>query len=48
MVKKDLVEQNYDLNQFDDPVYVMKPRTSEYVPLDQAFLDSIKSGDAGF
>lgn len=48
MVKKDLVEQNYDLNQFDDPVYVMKPRTSVYVPLDQAFLDSIKSGDAGF
>ncbi len=48
MVKKDLVQENYDLSLFDDPVFVMKPRTSEYVPLDQSYLDEIKAGQSGF
>ena len=48
MIKKDLVDEHYDLSRFDDPVYVMKPRTNNYVPLNQAFLDEIKAGQAGF
>ena len=48
MVKKDLVQQNYDLNQFDDPVYVMKPRSTEYVPLDQGYFEEIKAGNGGY
>lgn len=48
MVKGDLRKQAYDLEQVADPVYVMKPRSDEYVPLDADYLATIKAGDAGF
>lgn len=48
MVKGDLRKQAYDLKQVKDPLYVMKPRSKEYEPLDAAFLATINAGKAGF
>ena len=48
MVKGDLRKEGYDLAQVSDPLYVMKPRTTHYEALDDAFLKIIQSGGAGF
>ncbi|GAB5451706.1 MAG: long-chain-acyl-CoA synthetase [Halioglobus sp.] len=48
MVKGDLRKEGYDLDQVEDPIYVMKPGASEYERLDAAYLATIKSGDAGY
>jgi citronellyl-CoA synthetase len=48
MVKGDLRKQGYDLEQVGDPVYVMKPGSERYEPLDAKFLARIKAGDAGY
>ena len=48
LVKTGLREEGYDLSQITDPVYVMKPRTDHYVPLDEAFLGEIQEGTAGY
>jgi len=48
MVKGDLRKQGYDLEQVSDPVYVMKPGSERYEPLDAKFLASINAGDAGY
>ncbi len=48
LVKGDLKREAYNIDQFADPVYVMKPRTSDYVPLDAEYLAAIRSGAAGF
>jgi citronellyl-CoA synthetase len=48
MVKGELRKQGYDLDQVDDPVYVLKPGATRYEPLDDAFLAKIKAGEAGY
>lgn len=48
MVKGDLRKQAYDLEQIIDPVFVMKPHTTDYVRLDPEFAATIASGQAGF
>lgn len=48
LVKTDLREEGYDFTKISDPIYVMKPRTEVYTPLDQAFLEEIQSGTAGY
>ena len=48
LVKTDLREEAYDLAKITDPVYVMKPRTEHYVPLDEAFLGEVQAGSAGY
>ena len=48
LVKTDLREEAYDLSKVSDPVYVMKPRTEEYVPLNESYLSEIQEGSAGF
>lgn len=48
MLKGDLREQAYDINAFDDPVYVLKQGTSEYVALDDEYLKRLRSGTAGY
>ncbi len=48
MVKGDLRKQGYDLELVDDPLYVMKPGSERYEPLEPEFLASLKSGTAGF
>ena len=48
MVKGDLREQAYHMDQFEDPVYVMKNGESLYTLLDEDYLQQIKAGQAGF
>ena len=48
LVKGDLKRESFNIDQFSDPVYVMKPRTTSYVPLDAQYLASIREGNAGF
>lgn len=48
LVKTDLREEGYDLSRISDPVYVMKPRTEQYVPLEENYLQEIIAGNAGF
>ena len=48
LVKGDLKREAYNIDSFSDPVYVMKPRTSDYVPLDAEYLQTIRDGAAGF
>jgi citronellyl-CoA synthetase len=48
MVKGDLRKQGYDLDQISDPLLVMKPGESAYVPLDEDFAGQIASGAAGY
>lgn len=48
MVKGDLRKQAYNLAEIDDPVYVMKSGEKTYVELDEAYVELIKSGQAGY
>ena len=48
MMKGDLKEQAYDLEQVEDPLFVMKPGSSTYEPLDAEFASTIARGEAGF
>ena len=48
LVKGDLKRESYNIEAITDPVYVMKPRTSSYVPLDTDYLQTIRNGAAGF
>lgn len=48
LVKGDLKREAYSIDEFNDPVYVMKPRTKDYVPLDAEYLQTIRDGAAGF
>ena len=46
MVKGDLKREGYDITAIADPVYVMKPGSQSYEPLDAEYLETIRSGDA--
>jgi len=48
LLKVDLRRQGYDLAEVRDPVYVMKPGSSTYEPLDTGFLEKIRAGEAGY
>ena len=48
MVKGDLREQGYDLAKVSDPIYVMKPKTDQYQPLDAEFSAVLAQGHAGY
>jgi citronellyl-CoA synthetase len=48
MVKGELREQGYDPNKISDPLYVMKPGSSVYEPLDRDYATAIDQGNAGF
>ena len=48
MVKGDLRREAYDITAIDDPVFVMKPGSSEYEQLDEEYLKTIQAGEAGF
>jgi citronellyl-CoA synthetase len=48
MVKGDLRKQGYDLKQVSDPLYVLKPRTDTYVPLDEEYAEILRTGKAGY
>ena len=48
MLKGDLKKEGYDLGQVAEPLYVMKPGSTTYEPLDEALADRIRVGEAGF
>lgn len=48
MKKGDLREQAYHPGKCTDPLFVLKPGASEYVPLDQAFYAEVMAGTAGY
>jgi citronellyl-CoA synthetase len=48
LVKGELRSQGYDLAKVQDPLYVMKPGSSRYEPLDAAFAARILAGSAGY
>ena len=48
LLKTDLREEGFDLSKISDPVYVVKPRSNHYAPLDEAFLAEIQGGTAGY
>ena len=47
LVKGDLKREAYNIDRLSDPVYVMKPRTTTYVPVDRDYLADIRRGSAG-
>lgn len=48
LVKGELRKQGYDLGQVNDPLYVLKPRSERYEPLDRSFAALLRKGDAGY
>lgn len=48
LVKGELRKQAYDLELVEDELYVMKPGSSEYVPLDRNFADKLRAGEGGY
>jgi citronellyl-CoA synthetase len=48
LVKGDLKKEAYNIDQVHDPIWVMKPGSSVYERLDQAFYERIKAGAAGY
>jgi citronellyl-CoA synthetase len=48
MLKGDLREQAYDISKFSDPVYVLRQGSNEYTALDEAYVEQIKAGEAGY
>ena len=48
MVKGDLREQAYDIDAFEDPVYVLLNGSQNYQPLDAELVARINAREAGF
>lgn len=48
LMKGDLKKQGYDLQAVPDPLYVMKPNSNRYEPLTAEYLQTIRSGSAGY
>lgn len=48
MVKGELRKQGYDLDLVKDPIYVLKPRSDIYEPLDREFAAVLRAGEAGY
>ena len=48
MLKGELREQRFDTNKVSDLMYVLKPGSSRYEPLTEAFARKILAGDGGY
>ena len=48
MVKGELRKQAYDIAAFSDPVFVRQSGDDHYTPLDQDYVDLIRSANAGY
>jgi citronellyl-CoA synthetase len=48
LFKGALRKQSYHLNKVTDPLYVLKPRSNNYEPLDDNFYQQIISGHSGY
>ncbi|ARN75211.1 long-chain-acyl-CoA synthetase [Oceanicoccus sagamiensis] len=48
LVKGTLRKEAYHLDQLTDPVYILKPKSQTYQPLDQASYETVMQAKAGF
>ncbi|MDZ7785253.1 MAG: long-chain-acyl-CoA synthetase [Halioglobus sp.] len=48
MVKGQLRKEGYDIEAVQDPLYVLKPGTETYTPLDPSFVAEIRAGRGGY
>lgn len=48
LLKGELRKQAYDLQQVEDDLYVMKPGSKQYEPLDSAFAAMLHAGEGGY
>jgi citronellyl-CoA synthetase len=48
LFKGKLRKEAYHLDQVEDPLYVLKPRTNTYMLLDQGFYQQLVNGSAGY
>ena len=48
MVKGALRKQGYDPSLVEDKLYVLKPRSSRYEPLDSEFAEQVLQGQGGY
>lgn len=48
LVKGELRKQAYDLQQVDDPIFVLKPRAESYELLDEEFAATLRAGISGY
>lgn len=48
LLKNKLRDEGYDPDKVSDPLYVMKPGSSRYEPLDRDYAATIARGEAGF
>ena len=48
LVKGELRNQGYDLDQVQDELYVMKPGSQQYEPLDVEFATKLGAGEGGY
>lgn len=48
MVKGDLRKQAYDLQQVEDPLFVMKPQAAQYETLESEFAAALARGEGGY
>jgi len=48
LVKGELRKQAYDPDLVSDELFVMKPGSSRYVPLDRNFADQLRAGEGGY
>lgn len=48
LVKGELRNQAYDLDQVQDELFVMKPGAQQYEPLDRAFATKLGAGEGGY
>ena len=46
--KNDLRNEAFDIGKVSDPIYCLKPNSSNYVALDNEWLQTINSGQAGY
>ena len=46
--KNDLRNEAFDIGKVSDPIYCLKPNSSNYVPLDNEWLQTINSEQAGY
>jgi citronellyl-CoA synthetase len=48
LLKGELRKQAYDLQEVEDDLYVMKPGSKQYEPLDEAFAAKLRAGEGGY
>lgn len=48
LIKTDLRKEAFDIQTIADPIFVLKPRSERYEPLNEEFYSTIQNGKAGY